>query len=166
MRNFLFCVLYLATISIASFILGRLMPKAWFRFDRWPFHPFRFERDGQLYVAMGVRRWKDKCLDMSAIFPRLMASKKLPHEISGEKLELMVQETCIAEWIHMLLALLGFGCIFIWKNVGGWAIALLYALGNLPYVIIQRYNRPKLVRLMKKYQERALNGGQPQEILV
>lgn len=166
MRNFLFCVLYLAIISAASFIVGRLLPKARFQFDRWPFIPFSFERGGQLYVSMGVRRWKDKCLDMSAIFPQLMASKKLPQEINADKLELMVQETCIAEWTHMLLALLGFGCVFLWRSAGGWVLSLLYALGNLPYVIIQRYNRPKLVRLLKKYQERELSGGQPQEILV
>ena len=31
-------------------------------------------------------------------------------------------------------------------------MSVLYALGNLPYIIIQRYNRPKFVRLLKRLQ--------------
>ena len=64
----------------------------------------------------------------------------------------MIQETCIAEWIHELLILIGFGCVFLWKGIGGWIVSLLYALGNLPYIIIQRYNRPKFIGLLKRLQ--------------
>lgn len=61
----------------------------------------------------------------------------------------MIQETCIAEWVHGLLIVLGFGCIWIWDGMGGWIISVLYALGNLPYILIQRYNRPRLVKLLR-----------------
>ena len=54
----------------------------------------------------------------------------------------------MAEFIHVLLSILGFGAVFIWPGVWGWVIAIVYFLGgNLPFIIIQRYNRPRLQRL-------------------
>ena len=58
------------------------------------------------------------------------------------------------EFIHVLLSILGFGAVFIVGGAWGWIISIVYFLaGNLPYIIIQRYNRPRLLRLedgMKK----------------
>lgn len=88
--------------------------------------------------------------DMSKILPDMMPSKKLPKKATSEQLERMVQETCVAELIHNLLCFLGFGCVLLWKGAGGWIIALLYMMGNIPFSIIQRYNRPKLVQIMQK----------------
>ena len=60
----------------------------------------------------------------------------------------MLQETCVAEFIHVLLSILGFGAVFIVGGAWGWIISIVYFLaGNLPYIIIQRYNRPRLLRL-------------------
>ena len=65
-----------------------------------------------------------------------------------------LRETCVAEFIHVLLSILGFGAVFIVGGAWGWIISIVYFLaGNLPYIIIQRYNRPRLLRLedgMKK----------------
>lgn len=37
---------------------------------------------------------------------------------------------------------------FLWRGIGGVAFAAVYILlGNVPFVIIQRYNRPRLQRL-------------------
>ena len=72
----------------------------------------------------------------------------------GSRLPRMLQETCVAEFIHVLLSILGFGAVFIVGGAWGWIISIVYFLaGNLPYIIIQRYNRPRLLRLedgMKK----------------
>lgn len=92
--------------------------------------------------------------DMSVIFPRMMPSKRLTRAITSKELKLMIQETCIAEWIHRLLSLLGFGCMFIWKKAGGRILSILYALGNLPYIIIQRHNRPRLLQLLERLKEK------------
>lgn len=148
------CLLYLAFIGASSFILGRLLPKRLFDGDRFPFRPFRWERDGAVYNRLGVRKWKDKVPDMSAILPKLMPSKKLPGDLTSPALERMIQETCVAEWIHGLLCVLGFGCVLIWRGPWGWVAFALYALGNLPDIIIQRYNRPKLRRILQKVRER------------
>lgn len=150
MNELLKCLIYLVAVSIALFLLGRVLPKRWFHGERFPFRTFRFEKEGRIYHALGVRKWKDGFPDMSVILPFLMPSKKLPKNLTAAHVELMIQETCVAEWVHGLLCLLGFGCVFFWNTVGGWLLAALYALSNIPYIIIQRYNRPKLMRLLRR----------------
>lgn len=91
---------------------------------------------------------------MSRIFPGIMPSKKLPRKFDSEQIREMIVETCIAECIHGFLCLAGLGCLFFWKGLGGICAAVLYALGNIPYCLIQRYNRPKLVKILKSLKEK------------
>lgn len=148
MKSFIDCCIYLIFLGIAGFLIGRFLPKKWFRFNIFPYSPFPFEKNGNIYTTLGVREWKDKFPDMSIILPAIMPSKKLSKTRTTEQLVLMIQETCVAELIHILLCVAGFWCIGMWEQ-GGFFIALLNVLGNLPYVIIQRYNRPRLIRLLK-----------------
>lgn len=152
MNGFLKCVLYLAATGFALFLVGRIVPKNHFQAERFPFRLFRFENEGRIYDALRIRKWKDRFPDMSVLLPALMPSKKLPKILTSAQIVSMIQETCIAERIHELLCIAGFGCVFLWKGFGGWLVSLLYAVGNLPYIIIQRYNRPKFIRLLKKLQ--------------
>ena len=150
MDGFFGCLVYLAVISVIFFLVGRVLPKEKFSFEKFPFRSFAMEREGRIYLKIGIRKWKDGFPDMSKILPAMMPSKKLPKAVTSEQIELMIQETCIAEWIHGLLGVLGFGCVLFWKKAGGWLISILYLLGNLPYIAIQRYNRPKLVNLLQR----------------
>ena len=152
MSGLLKCLLYLAAIGFSLFLAGRMMPKEIFEHDALPFQFCRFEKRGRIYDALHIRKWKDSLPDMSILFPSLIPPKKLPKILTIAQIESMIQETCVAEWIHELLCSFGFVCIFLWKGFGGWLVSALYALGNIPYVIIQRYNRSKLVRLLKKLQ--------------
>lgn len=95
--------------------------------------------------------------DMSRILPFLMPSKKLPRMADASQLCQMLQETCIAELVHALLCVAGVGAVFIWRGIGGWLFFILYAFGNLPFIIIQRYNRPKLMRLLQLVGDREKN---------
>ena len=105
------CVLYFALIGVSGFLLGRLLPKGLFKWDRPPFRLLQWERQGAVYVSLGIRRWKERLPDMSVILPKLMPSKKMPKAATSSQLELMIQETCVAEWIHGLLCIAGFGCV-------------------------------------------------------
>ena len=149
--RFLWCACYLAGLGILSFVLGRLVPKAWFDYTRFPYRAFAFERDGGLYESLGVARWQSRVPDMSKLFPRLMPPKKMPARPDEETLLVMIRETCAAEATHALLMLAGLGVIFLWPGVLGAALYLVYAIfGNLIFIIIQRYNRPRLVRLYER----------------
>lgn len=154
MQGFWRCFLYLALTGIASFFLGRILPKSWFAYDRFPYRAFPFEREGKIYEALGIRKWKDVLPDMSKILPGLIPSRKMPRAMTPAQVELLLQETCIAEGIHILLCISGLACVFLWKGTGGWVLYFVYVLGNLPFNLIQRYNRPKLARIYRKLNEK------------
>lgn len=156
MHGLLKCICYLVLTGILSFFVGRILPAQWFSYDSFPYRMWKWEKDGSLYRLVGVRKWKEKFPDMSKIFPGLMPSKKLPKNMDVSCVERMIQETCIAELIHSLLCFAGFACIFLWKGTGGACIFVLYVLGNLPYCVIQRYNRPKLVKILENLKRKEL----------
>ena len=157
MNGFVKCIFYLSVVGVIFFLVGRMIPKKWLHYDRFPYRLFLWEKGGKIYNVLQIHRWREKLPDMSKIFPGMMPSKKLPKKVTSMQLERMVQETCVAELIHNLLCVLGFGCVFLWKGAGGWLIALLYMIGNLPFSIIQRYNRPKLVQIMQRLRGREFN---------
>ncbi len=45
--------------------------------------------------------------------------------------------------------------LWIWPGAGGIIVTVIYILlGNLPFIIIQRYNRPRLQRLYAMQQRK------------
>lgn len=160
--GFWYCALYIAAIGVGMFLLGRLLPKQWFRWDVFPYKDFRFERRGRVYDKLGIRFWQKKAPDMSRLFRRLMPPKKLSGELDEPTLRLMLQETCAAEFTHWVLTLLGLWCVKLWRELG-WLFWLIYfLLGNLPFILIQRYNRPRLATLLHRMERRAAR-TQPEE---
>lgn len=150
--KFLRCALYLVATGIAAFLLGRLLPKQWFRGDAFPYRCSPKEQ--KLFRALRVKEWQSRVPDMSRILPGLMPAKKLTAETFSD-LPRMIQETCVAELIHVLLSLSGLVCLAIWPGTGGILLTAVYILlGNLPFIIIQRYNRPRLQRLHTLQQRR------------
>lgn len=141
------CSIYLLFSGIIYFVIGLFLPRKWFHFDRFPYRTRKWEKDGKLYNNIHIRRWKGKMPDMSRICP-IMAPKKLA-VVRAENVELLIHESCVAELIHVLLIPTGLGCIGIWES-GGVVFFLLWAIGNVPFILIQRYNRPILCKLYFK----------------
>ncbi len=144
---------YLAAISFSSFLAGRILPYRWFCADRFPYRSMEFEQGGKLYVKLGVPKWQKKLPDMSRLFSFLMPAKNMIDH-TPEGIGTMIAETCIAELVHVMLALLGFGALIFWHSAAAVLLTVLYCAGNLPFVLIQRYNRPRLVRLKNKMESR------------
>ena len=148
------CFWYLIIISIAAFFVGRILPKKWFRAELFPYRSYGFEKNGRIYEKLYIRRWINKMLDMSRILPFMMPPKRLTGDCE-KRLPRMIQETCVAEFIHGTNCIAGLYCLWLYPGVGGVIIALIYAaVFNLPYMIIQRYTRPQLVRLGCRFEER------------
>ena len=144
------CFLYLMICGAASFVFGRLLPKEWFHGDQPPFQPQPFEQDGKVYECLRVRKWQNRLPDMSRILPGLIPPKSLTGDYV-QRLPRMIQETCVAELIHALLCIAGLYVLKLWRGIGGIVIYLLYVgVCNVPYIIIQRYNRPRLLKLYRR----------------
>lgn len=143
--GFWHCALYLAVIGLAS-SAAALLPRRWFHADRFPFRPQRWEHEGKIYEKLAVQRWKDKLPDMSRFLPWL-TKKQVNASISAAQAKRLVQETCVAELVHDILSILTFGCVWIWPGWGLWLSIAYVLIGHLPYIVIQRYNRPRLARM-------------------
>lgn len=139
--------MYLACIGVLSFGVGRLLPKRWFAPQAFPYKSLPFEKEGAIYRRLRVHKWQSRIPDMSRLLPRLIPPKAIPGKPTAAQLDLMLRETCIAECIHGALCLAGLGCLWIWRGAGGIIVTILYILGNLPFILVQRYNRPRLQRL-------------------
>lgn len=143
--NLLYCAAYVALIGILSNPVAALFPRSWFDPDKFPFRSFPWEQEGKIYHKLHIRAWKDRVPDMSKVLKNLVR-KEIPSKPTAESLDLLARETCVAEFVHAALILLSLGVVKIWPGPGGWICWLLCILGNLPFMIIQRYNRPRLVR--------------------
>ena len=87
---------------------------------------------------------------MSRLFKKLMPAKALTQQ-TAQDLPLMIQETCVAELTHGLLCLAGLFLLKIWPGAGGVFLTVIYIVfGNLPFLLIQRYNRPRLQKLLER----------------
>lgn len=139
------CCVYYAALGAAFFFFGRLLPKRWFHGDRFPFRCS--PKEAKLYRLLRVHDWQDKAPDMSRIVPKLIPAKRLTGSYRAQ-LPRMIQETCVAELTHVLLSVCGPYSLRLWPGAGGVLITAVYILfGNVPFIIIQRYNRPRLQRL-------------------
>ena len=121
----LLCIGYVAGIGILGFVLGRLVPKRWFDHTRFPYRAAAFERDGQIYEALGIRRWQNRVPDMSRIFPRLMPPKRMTAHPDAQTLLVMIRETCAAELTHWLLLFAGLAIPAIWPVACGIAACVV-----------------------------------------
>ena len=158
MKKLFYCSIYMTALGVLSFIVGRLLPKHWFHGDRFPFRTHPWEK--RVYRALRVGVWQSKVPDMSRIFYRIMPRKRLSAENLAH-LPRMIQKTCVAEAIHAALCIPGLAMLWIWPGAGGISLTIAYILlGNLPFWIVQRYNRPRLMTLyamQQRKQERSPN---------
>ncbi len=153
--NFLYAVIYIAVLGIASHFAGQALPRAHFSAERFPYRAAAWENGGRVYEKLGIKRWKDFLPDMSRIMPDML-KKKITKSSRTEGYGALIAETCVAECVHWWLIVLSAGIFLFWH--GAWALLfwLVYNIfGNVPFIIIQRYNRPRLVLLEQRRLRRA-----------
>ena len=159
-KGFFKCFLYLVLTGLLAFFAGRLLSRHHFNAGAFPFRCFGWEQ--KLHRLLRVHDWQNRVPDMSRIthrlFPGLMPQKKLTTQNRSD-IPLMIQETCIAGLVHAVLCLTGLVCLRLWPGAGGIIITAVYIIfGNIPFIIIQRYNRPRLMKLLAA-QRRRKEGG-------
>lgn len=142
----LYCVAYIAIVGIIVFIGGRLFPRKWINENKFPFKSFKFEKNGKIYDYIKIKKWKTKLPDASCILYKIMPKKRLETK-STEYAKVLIKESCIAESTHVIVGALSWICILIWKRKHGLYVAIIFNILNLPFILIQRYNRPRLKKL-------------------
>lgn len=122
--------------------------------DGWLLRIRAFEERGLWYRRwLRIHRWKDRLPEAGALFAGGLSKRHLPAlDVAG--LELFVRETRRAELAHWWA--LSCGPVFVLWNPP-LAAALLIGYGvvvNLPFILIQRYNRARTLALIERITER------------
>ena len=129
------------------------IPARWLDPDRGWFRIRPWERGGDFYRdILGIDRWKNKLPTLKGLTH--FSKKHLDGDGPGY-LERFIVETCRSESNHMR-AIFSVVVMKLWTPFGLWFLCLVLALvGNLPFICIQRYNRPRLQRLAALEERRA-----------
>ncbi len=138
--------LIVAIIGATSRDIGQLLPGRIFTTPT-RLRALQLGRGGHVLPKFKIQFWKDKVPDMSQ-YVKSMFRKKISVFRDFDYINELVLETCVAEFVHWMLVLISPIFLVLMEGIAGWIGTILYALGNLPFVMIQRYNRPRLVRLM------------------
>ena len=74
-------------------------------------------------------------------------------EFTVEGVKLWLKESCRSEFCHRVMILPGF-LFFLWNEVTvGWIMVAYAVLNNLIPIIMQRYNRPRIRKLLARLEE-------------
>jgi len=117
------------------------MPATWFARSPGGGDARRYER------ALAIKCWKDRLPDGASWFKGGFAKAKLQRR-DRRHLARFLQETWRGELCHWT-ALALIPVFFLWNPWWGDLVIALYALAaNLPCILVQRYNRARLQRVL------------------
>lgn len=109
-------------------------------------HPWYRERkfEKKLYKFLGVRKWKNKVLTFE---PEKFDLKK----VTLDELATTMAKSELDHWINELISIFSLLFIFVWGCAPAFVItAVLSMLFDAQFIIVQRYNRPIVIRLLNK----------------
>ena len=150
--------------SIIQFTIGYFsskIPLDWLNPEHPLFQTFAWEKGGDIYEKyFHVRAWKHLIPNGSAPYRDGYSIKNLAN-YDPAYLERWLKESVRAEICHYLMIL---PCIFffLWNNVGlGWVMVAYAFINNLVPIILQRYNRPRMRKLLARLEKKTLKKGIP-----
>lgn len=111
-------------------------------YNRKWYQPRAFE--ARLYQILGVKKWKNR---MPTYQPKLFSPEL--HTYAS-----IAQTMCQAELVHEVIVVLSFLPLLGALNFGAFPVFLISSIAaavfDLLLVIIQRYNRPRVLKLMSR----------------
>jgi len=137
-------------IVIGKIFLG--LPVHYFERDGFLYAERSWERDGEVYRrGLMVRSWKSWLPDGAPWLGGFSKKRLAGHD--PEYLGRFLAEARRAELAHWcMLACLPL--FFLWNPLWACGVMTLYGVGaNLPCIVVQRYNRIVLTRLMRRAED-------------
>ncbi len=136
-------------LGIPAYFIGESLPRSMYDPKRFPYKAWPWEKDGRIYERLGVKWRKAHAIDMSRFMKRSFPKQNTVTR-DPVRLRRLVQEMCNAELVHWVLALLSPVFALLIEGWYGIVIAIAYALFNLSDVMIQRYNRPRIMMILER----------------
>ena len=115
----------------------------------------KWEKDGEIYQNLfRVKTWKKKIPSGASVYANTFKLKNIK-TFTPDHLERWIKESCRAESCHWTMILPGF-LFFLWNSIEmGWLMVLYAVLNNLVPIIMQRFNRPRIQKLLTKIQKKS-----------
>lgn len=110
----------------------------------------KWERNGEIYKHIfKIDKWKTYLPESSSLIKGSYNKKKIAN-FSKDSLDQFLLESCRAEMTHWL-GMTPFWIFGLFTPARVVGYMFIYALAvNLPCIMIQRYNRPRVLRLLTK----------------
>ena len=150
--KFVYNGLLALVIGAFSAVVGTFIPRRLIHYDRFPFREFRFEQGGRFYHMFGIEKWKLKLPDISEYIKSVFPKKVEPEAAKDRRyFARFAKETCVSELIHFALILTSpIYLVLNWDLDWGIVVMVLEIVANIPFIMVQRYNRPRLVRVAER----------------
>jgi glycosyl-4,4'-diaponeurosporenoate acyltransferase len=154
------CVVWAAASTAVGLTANRLADER-FAEDGWLLRIRPWERDGRVYAdRLRIKAWKGHLPEAGHWFAGGFDKKHLGRGERGH-LEQFVVETRRAEWTHWVLLLVS-PLFLLWNPWWLGLVMIAYAIvANGPCILIQRYNRCRLRRVLARAERRPAPGRAP-----
>lgn len=149
----LLCFLVWAVLQAGTALVCLHLPDRFFLPDSFLYRSRRFEKEGRIYDRIfRISRWKHMLPDGGSIWGEKGFKKRQLADFSNENLNRFLTESARGELTHWL-AIFPFWIFgFFAPPQVVWMMLVYALLINLPCIMAQRYNRPRIRRLLKKRQ--------------
>lgn len=130
-----------------TFVVCTSVDDSFFDSAKRMYLPHKWERNGKFYSdVLKINRWKD-------LLPRYIGkdgfSKEHLDGISVDYLDEFIMETCRGEWNHTMNCLYAVVLFMLNNFITAFILSAVLFLLNVPFAMIQRYNRFRLQRLRR-----------------
>jgi glycosyl-4,4'-diaponeurosporenoate acyltransferase len=153
-KEFLLNLLTFFIFSLIITYLSNRMPDSFYSRDSWLLRQREWEKRGEFYQRIfRVKVWKKLLPELGDIVKSVFPKKRIK-EYTREYLQKYIFESCKSEVTHwsIIFSTLSF---FLWSEFEpAMMIVILAIILNLPYIIIQRYNRPRIMVMVENIEGR------------
>jgi glycosyl-4,4'-diaponeurosporenoate acyltransferase len=128
--------------------------ESWFQTKKW-------EKGGEIYQKFfRVKDWKGIIPSGAALYKGAYEIKHLA-TFTVQNVTTWIRESCRSEFCHWVMIIPGV-FFFMWNSSnGGWANVAYAIANNLVPIIMQRYNRPRVRKLLTQLENRTNIKGEP-----
>ena len=145
------CFIVWPILQVGAALICLYLPNKLLSSDNFIFRSRRFEKEGELYENyFKVRRWKHLLPDGGTILKKHAFRKKKLDNFSKDHLNRFLIESARGELTHWLAIIPFWVFGFFAPEQVIWYMFIYALLANLPCIIAQRYNRPRVQRLLSK----------------
>jgi glycosyl-4,4'-diaponeurosporenoate acyltransferase len=125
-------------------------PDSWIDFRRPWYQSWPWEEEGHVYQRVfAIRSWKDRIPSGGRLYKEGFSMDRIKGW-DENTIQRWITESCRAELCHWM-AILPSAVFFLWNpwHIGIFMVVYALAFNAIP-IIIQRYNRPRLLRVLER----------------